>query len=421
MATSQKLEEHFLTCTICTEVFDNPCTLVCYHTFCRKCVVNYTKTKPEAISAKSLLCPFCSKMTKVSDPDRPVEEWADDVNPSFVIQGLLDSFGPGSKDTTNCTWCHAEGDITPACEWCSVCDESMCGRCSRMHKRLPSTRHHQVIDLSGEVSIPKKRKVICNEHKDECVKFLCKDCKKAICQTCCIIYHRKCESVVTLESELPALKSMLLNEKENLLKNQILMEKKVNLVKSNVITEKDRYVQMESKIKSCGQKAREKITHKEKKLLDELNEISERHIKQLNADIKSAEISVQMYRQQAELIDQTLQSECDMDVYEMYQGFDAAGDVKDVGHTDLEEKGRIVRITFREDSDMLSRALDDLHLGEINVLHDGELDLAATPVLRDTITVTVAADGRGARPLDATSAVIHNTQVPIILPAVFWK
>ncbi|XP_046550673.1 E3 ubiquitin-protein ligase RNF8-like [Haliotis rubra] len=101
MATSQKLTEHFLTCTICTEVFDKPCTLVCNHTFCRKCVVNYTKTRPEAINAKSLLCPFCSKMTKVSAPERLVDEWADDVKPIFVIQGLLDSFGPGSKDTTS--------------------------------------------------------------------------------------------------------------------------------------------------------------------------------------------------------------------------------------------------------------------------------------------------------------------------------
>ncbi|XP_046583607.1 E3 ubiquitin-protein ligase Trim36-like [Haliotis rubra] len=414
MATSQKLEEHFLTCTICTEVFDKPCTLVCYHTFCRKCVVNYTKTKPEAISAKSLLCPFCSKMTKVSEPDdRPVEEWADAVKPSVVIQGLLDSFGPASRDTTNCTWCHAEGETTPASVWCSVCDESMCDRCARMHKRLPSTHHHDVLDLSGEISIPRRRKVMCNEHKEECVKFLCKDCKKVTCQTCCIIYHRKCESVVTLASELLVLTSKLLIEKENLKKKQILMENKVDTVKSNVITEKDRYVQMESKIKSSGIKARETITFKENKLLDELKEISDRHIEQLNADIKSAEISVQMYRQQAELIDQTLQSECDMDVYEMYQGCDA-GDVEDVVHTDL-EKGRIARITFRQNSDKLSRALDDLQLGEIDVLCDGVLDLTGTPVLRDTITVTVAGDRNKATSRDVTALVIHDTHTVVTI------
>ncbi|XP_046583608.1 uncharacterized protein LOC124290823 [Haliotis rubra] len=253
---------------------------------------------------------------------------------------------------------------------------------------------------------------MCSEHKDECVKFLCKDCKKLTCQTCCIIYHRKCESVVTLESEFPALKSKLLNEKENILKKQMLMEKKVDTVKSNVITEKDRYVQMESKIKSNGIKARETITLKENKLLDELKEISDRHIEQLNAHIKSAEISVQMYRQQAELIDQTLQSDCDMNVYEMYQGCDA-GDVEDVRHTDLKEKGRIARISFRQDPDKLSKAVDDLQLGEIDVLYDGVMDLAATPVLRDTIIVTVAGDTSDALPLDVTALVIHDTHTVV--------
>ncbi|XP_048254981.1 uncharacterized protein LOC125381668 isoform X2 [Haliotis rufescens] len=159
MATSQKLTEHFLTCTICTEVFDKPCTLVCNHTFCRKCVVNYTKTRPEAISAKSLLCPFCSKMTKVSAPERPVEEWADDVKPSFVIQGLLDSFGPGSKDTTHCSYCKEEGETTPATSWCSVCDDALCELCIRVHRRIPSSRHHHVVDLSGETKVRVKRKV----------------------------------------------------------------------------------------------------------------------------------------------------------------------------------------------------------------------------------------------------------------------
>ncbi|XP_071116547.1 uncharacterized protein [Haliotis cracherodii] len=413
MATSQKLEEHFLTCTICTEVFDNPCTLVCYHTFCRKCVVNYTKTRPEAISAKSLLCPFCSKMTKVSSPEKPVEAWADDVKPSFVIQGLLDSFGPGCKETKNCTCCQAEGETTPANVWCSICDDALCKSCAKAHRRFPATRHHDVLDLSSEVTTIRKRKVMCNEHKDECIKFLCKDCKKATCHTCCVIYHRKCDSVVTLESELPALKSQLLNEKEHIMKKQIQMKVRVDTGKSNVISEKDRYAQMESEIKSSGNKAREKITLKENKLLDELREVSEKHIGQLTADIKSGEISVHMYRQQVELIDQTLLADRDMDLYDMYQGCEV-GDVDAVGDAVLKEKGRIARIMFRQDTDQLSRALDDLQLGEIDIQYKGVLDLKATPVLHDTINMRVAGDRKAAKPIDVTALVVNGTDTVVV-------
>ncbi|XP_046574940.1 E3 ubiquitin-protein ligase TRIM71-like isoform X2 [Haliotis rubra] len=367
-------------------------------------------------------------MTKVTSPERPIDEWADDVKPSFVIQGLLDSFGPGCKDKKNCTCCHREGETTPATVWCSVCDDALCDVCARVHSRISSTRHHDTTALTSEAIIPRKRNIKCKEHKDENIKFLCKDCKKVTCHTCCVIYHRKCESVVTLESELPALKSQLLNKKETILEKQIQMEAKVDAVKVNVVSEKERYARMEHDIKSFGSNARGKITLMEIKLLDELKEVSEKHFEQLTADLKSSEISVQMYRQQTELIDQILQSECDMDVYEMYQGCEA-GDVDAIGDVDLKKRRRIARIMFKQNEDMLSRALDDLQLGEIDVQYDGMvnleatpvsqdtsnvLDLKAAPVLQDTISVKVAGDQINVYPADVTVLTVNGTDTVVV-------
>ncbi|XP_046555970.1 E3 ubiquitin-protein ligase TRIM71-like [Haliotis rubra] len=413
MATSQKLTEHYLTCIICSGVFSNPCTLVCNHTFCRKCIVNYTKTRPEAISAKSLLCPFCSKMTKVSAPERPVEEWADDVKPIFLIQGLLDSFGPGSKDTTCCSYCKEEGETTPASVWCYVCDDALCGRCVRIHNRIPSTRHHDVTYLSGEVKVKRRRMVMCKEHKDESVKLLCKDCGKAVCHTCCTIYHRQCASVVSLESEMQAMKAALTRATGNLSQRKEKIHKKIETKKSKLEEETFRFKEMESHINSETVKAIEQIKLKERRLLDELKEMSDKYIGQMKADIKSGEMSVQMYQQQTELIDQALQSECDMDVYEMHQGCEA-GDVEAVGDADLMERRRIARVTFRQDTDKLSKALDDLELGEIEVLYESVLDLKATPVLQDTTDVRVAGDTRTAWPTGVTVLVVGGTDTVVV-------
>ncbi|XP_046574954.1 uncharacterized protein LOC124282945 [Haliotis rubra] len=229
-------------------------------------------------------------MTKVSAPERPIDEWADDVKPSFVIQGLVDSFGPGCKEAKDCTCCRGEGETTPATVWCSACDDALCEACARAHRRFQASRHHDVLDLSGsEVNISRRRKVMCIEHKDECIKFLCKDCEKVTCHICCVIYHRKCESVVTLESELPALKSQLLNKKETISKKQLQMEAKVDVVTVNIISAKHRYGKMEEDIKSFGTKAREKIKQMENILLDELKDVPE--IEQLAAGLKTGEIS----------------------------------------------------------------------------------------------------------------------------------
>ena len=95
MATAKKLTDHFLTCTVCHEIFTDPSTLSCGHSFCGQCIVTFTKTRPDAVSAKSIACPFCWRLTRVPDPTRPVEEWAGQMNPPLLLKGHLDTFGQG--------------------------------------------------------------------------------------------------------------------------------------------------------------------------------------------------------------------------------------------------------------------------------------------------------------------------------------
>ncbi|XP_046563543.1 LOW QUALITY PROTEIN: uncharacterized protein LOC124272416 [Haliotis rubra] len=352
-------------------------------------------------------------MTKVSDPKRPVEDWADDIKPSFLIQGLLDSFGPGSKDTMSCSYCKDDGETIPADVWCSVCDDAFCQKCARVHNRIPATRHHDVTELSGEVKVRRKRKVMCGEHNEEHIKFLCKDCKRAVCHTCCTIHHRKCDQVVTIESELQTMKSVITMTRTKLSTKQEQVKEHVEKQQSKVQSETARHEQMESLIQSASRKAIDKINLKEKKLLAELKELSDQHIGQLKADVKSGELTVQVYQQQAELIDQALQSECDMDVYEMYQRCDT-GDAEGVGDADLKERRRIARISFRQDSSELSRAIDSLQLGEIDVLYEGVMDLDASPVSLDTINPRVEGDGSATDPFDMTMLAADGTDTIVI-------
>ena len=97
MATAEKLTDDFLTCSICMEVFQHPSTLACQHTFCQRCLSNYIQTKPQAVKRKSIPCPSCRGETPVPHPDRPVEDWAGQFKPSFLIVGLMDSLVTGTK------------------------------------------------------------------------------------------------------------------------------------------------------------------------------------------------------------------------------------------------------------------------------------------------------------------------------------
>ncbi|XP_048248576.1 uncharacterized protein LOC124151241 isoform X3 [Haliotis rufescens] len=194
MATSQieKVSE-FLTCVICQELYTDPCTLRCDHTFCRKCVTGYIQTRPDAVQSKTIPCAFCRQDTKVPHPSRPVEEWAGQIKPSIIIQGLIDTQGDVIKtgSASCCSVCEKLGETTPGASWCSECQVSLCERCVKIHRASPASHDHEICDLSGEVKVKRRRKFICREHKDEVIKLVCKDCHKAVCQTCYVVYHRK--------------------------------------------------------------------------------------------------------------------------------------------------------------------------------------------------------------------------------------
>ncbi|XP_048253349.1 uncharacterized protein LOC125381146 [Haliotis rufescens] len=210
-----------------------------------------------------------------------------------------------------------------------------------------------------------------------------------------------------------AVKTELVKIKDTLSRRRHKRNTEVQKKKSVMKEEICRHSQTESDIQSASLKAIQGIKLKEQKLLDELKEMTDKHIGQLKADIKSGEMSVQMYQQQAELIDQALQSECDMDVYEMYQGCEA-GDVEAYGDADVKERGKITKVTFRQDTDKLSKSLDDLQLGEIDIMYEGVLDLKATPVLHDTIGVRVAGDSNRPSPCDVTVMVVNDTDTVVV-------
>ncbi|XP_046566274.1 protein wech-like [Haliotis rubra] len=409
MATSDKITDNFLTCTMCTEVSGDLSTLECNHAVCQKCVIDYTKTRPETISEKVQLCPICYEMMKVSDPERPVEEWAEDVMPSSIIHRFPDS-DTESENTTYCRYCKEEGETTPASCWCSVCDDALCERCVRMHNRNPSSRHHDVLDMPRELKVKIMGRELCTDHNDEHITLICRNCTKAVCQTCRITHHQKCEDVVETESEISALKSVLTSKQENLLRKREKMQMLVDKQKNASKEESERCMQIELGIKSASKKAMDLIKRKEKNLLNDLKNTSDKNTEQLKADIKSGEMSIQLYQQQAELIDQVLQSESDLDVYEMYRGYDA-DDVEDVEDADL--KRRVARIMFRQDSYKLSQTLDDLQLGGIDVLYESVLDMKATPVFQDILTVRVG-DTVEADPIDVTVLVVNGIDTVVV-------
>jgi hypothetical protein len=88
----EEFKEEILTCNICQEVYTDPATLQCEHTYCRKCLTDFTKTRPDAVRDKVIPCPLRCEGTKVPDPSKPVERWSQQIKPQLLVKVLMDKF-----------------------------------------------------------------------------------------------------------------------------------------------------------------------------------------------------------------------------------------------------------------------------------------------------------------------------------------
>ncbi|XP_067673006.1 tripartite motif-containing protein 2-like [Haliotis asinina] len=420
MATAgleKKVKDNFLTCSICFEMFTDPCTLRCDHTFCRKCVTSYIQTRPDAVQSKTIPCPSCRQDTKVPHPSRPVEEWAGQIKPSIVIQGLVDTYRSEvvlqGTSSTYCTICQQLGETTPGVLWCAECEVDLCDKCVKIHRVTPNSLNHDLYDLASRSKA--KGRIRCREHKSNRIEFHCQDCGKAACQTCCIIYHRACKSVVTIESMKPGMKAALMEKRLGMEKRLKVRSKKVDinnekLQSSSRITEAAVH-----NVRLIIDTAINKIKQKERKLLDELNTISQTYTDQLRADVKLEEIEMQMYRQHCEFIDQALASDSEMDLYEAYQAWESgAVEVEDVRDTEAEDTRKIDEIIFTPDTDEVLQALDDVQLGTTDVTYRDQGTCLPSPMLVDTVDGRVTVDDEVPGLYDVTVLVVDGLQTRVV-------
>ncbi|XP_046353095.2 uncharacterized protein LOC124132955 [Haliotis rufescens] len=412
MWQAKKVQE-FLTCVICQEIYTDPCTLRCDHTFCRKCVTAYIQTRPDAVQSKTIPCAFCRQDTKVPNPSRPVEEWAGQIKPSIIIQGLVDTQSEAMEADTmdnHCSMCIAIGKTTPRAWWCHECEVSLCKTCLKMHHASPISRDHEVADLSEGGPVKKTRKVMCKEHKKEAVSLVCRDCHKAVCPSCCVVYHRRCDSVVTIHSMITTIKYHL-TKRRNMMANKIKgKQRMVQKTQERIIRIKEKSKQAEMDVQNDIASAIKKIKQKGERLINEIKEITENESKQLQAGVKHEEIEVQMYRQHCEFIEQTLVSDCEMDLYDAYE----AWETREMMDKASASKRRIDDIRFNSDADEVQHILDDLRLGKIDVTYLDQGSCLPTRVVVDTIDGKMESDEKEPSLRDVTVLVVDGMETVVV-------
>ncbi|XP_041348913.1 uncharacterized protein LOC121368307 [Gigantopelta aegis] len=89
MASSCYTDNDEVSCSLCMEVFSDPRTIPCGHTFCRACLQNLfnSNKKPHSIYR----CPVCRKRVSLPDTTKPVSCYADQFPRNVALLQAIDT------------------------------------------------------------------------------------------------------------------------------------------------------------------------------------------------------------------------------------------------------------------------------------------------------------------------------------------
>ena len=213
-----------VSCSVCMSPFTNPKILPCFHTFCLHCLNELQRTSGKH---GEITCPECLRKFQVPGSGYPKE-----LPANFQMKTLLDvmAIQKCSVAGVKCGNC----DKTSAQSfYCFKCCAFWCDDCIAAHNIIRANEDHKVLAIQDfqdqDIEDVLRRPVFCQKeyHENKKLKFFCKDCEVAICNTCAVTLH-DCHVKVPLQDAA--------NERKLRLESLLESQKEKALQKRNMIT-----------------------------------------------------------------------------------------------------------------------------------------------------------------------------------------
>ena len=182
----KKLEEQ-LTCAICLDIYTNPKTLPCLHSFCQQCLEGLP-LDPQGDNY-FISCPTCRHCTQLPQPIGVA-----DFPAAFLINNLKEVYNLMTKvsghqqvSCDNCTAINATG-------YCKECAKFLCQECIDSHQKFTAVIDHKITSLDEVITsasklVPEKLRKKCSNHNKP-LEIFCRTCEELICHDCIVHIHR---------------------------------------------------------------------------------------------------------------------------------------------------------------------------------------------------------------------------------------
>ena len=205
-----------VSCSVCSDIFTDPKHLPCLHSFCLHCLKQWHRTSH---GRDKMRCPKCQAVSRI-----PESGDLKDLPTSFYLNGLIDVLAIKECKTSQvkCGNCDKKSAETSYCFQCCI---FYCQECVTGHNMMRSNKDHRVLALKDfqdkDYEDVLKRPAFCAKqgHTQEELKYFCKNCETAVCQTCVTLAHGSHTlSLIQEEAETQKiqLKSLIETQRRNL-------------------------------------------------------------------------------------------------------------------------------------------------------------------------------------------------------------
>ena len=181
--------EKLLNCAVCLDLFTEPKSLPCLHSFCEKCLGNLSLL-PQG-GGYVLSCPVCRSQVQLP------EDGVAGFPSTFHLNDLLELRQQLKKLS------EAKSIVCESCEkhdstgFCRQCGKFICEKCTKAHLQLSNLfPGHGIVGLKEVISsasqlIPVKQQPImeCPTHKMP-LDIYCESCDVLVCQHCTVRQHK---------------------------------------------------------------------------------------------------------------------------------------------------------------------------------------------------------------------------------------
>lgn len=291
---SKSIQSNFLTCFLCSKLYEEPTTLQCLHSFCKKCILKNIQQQTSDVTKK---CPVCQET---------IDENLEEKNTNTLLKNRVVFFKEQAKNLSNpiCALCRLKFQkSTMAVAQCISCLDYLCEVCSDFHNMTTLTINHQVMSLTeiksgkyDDAILSVRFKTFCPKHPDEEIKIYCIPCHTLTCIHCLILGHKGHEYKtldMLKEDKVKAAKNVChkLNEKLKILnRSKDSMESAQNQLKTQRKT-------IESKIRKKSSEAQSRINKRKDKMLKDLEDLYLPKSKGLKIEINKIAVRCKIIKQ----------------------------------------------------------------------------------------------------------------------------